>query len=63
MKSYSFCPICAEKLDTAMIDGRERMFCPSCRFVHYVNPLPVAVAVALEPHDLVEVLCVGRLGT
>ncbi len=58
MKSYSFCPICAERLDKAMIDGRERMFCPSCRWVHYVNPLPVAVAYTVNAKD--ELLVIRR---
>ena len=41
-----------------MIDGRERMFCPSCRFVHYVNPLPVAVAYTVNRKD--ELLVIRR---
>ncbi len=58
MKPYSFCPVCAEKLDQAMIDGRQRMFCPSCSWVHYINPLPVAVAYTVNKND--EILVVRR---
>ncbi len=58
MKSYSFCPICAERLDKAIIDGRERMFCPSCAWVHYINPLPVAVAYTVNRKD--ELLVIRR---
>ena len=58
MKSYSFCPICAERLDHALIDGRERMFCPSCRWVHYINPLPVAVAYTVNAKS--ELLVIRR---
>ena len=58
MKSYSFCPICAERLDKAVIDGRERKFCPSCRWVHYVNPLPVAVAYTVNVKN--ELLVIRR---
>ncbi|MCX6179153.1 MAG: NUDIX hydrolase [Chlorobiales bacterium] len=58
MKSYSFCPICANRLEQAFIDGRERMFCPSCSWVHYVNPLPVAVAYTVNPKN--ELLVIRR---
>jgi len=58
MKSYSFCPICTKKLENARIDGRERMFCPSCMWVHYVNPLPVAVAYTVNTNN--ELLVIRR---
>ena len=58
MKSYSFCPICAQRLERAMIEGRERMFCPSCSWVHYINPLPVAVAYTVNASD--ELLVIRR---
>ena len=41
-----------------MIDGRERMFCPSCRWVHYINPLPVAVAYTVNAKS--ELLVIRR---
>lgn len=31
-----------------MIEGKERKYCPSCDFIGYRNPLPVAVAVAVR---------------
>ena len=31
-----------------MIEGKERKYCPSCDFIDYRNPLPVAVAVAVR---------------
>ena len=58
MKPYSFCPICGKELLQAMIDGRERMFCPSCSWVHYINPLPVAVAYTVNKKN--ELLIVKR---
>jgi ADP-ribose pyrophosphatase YjhB (NUDIX family) len=58
MKQYSFCPICGTSLDRAMIDGRNRMFCPSCLWVHYINPLPVAVAYTLNTRN--ELLVIRR---
>ncbi|NTW11318.1 MAG: NUDIX hydrolase [Chlorobiaceae bacterium] len=58
MKSYLFCPVCGKSLEKRFIDGRDRMFCPSCAWVHYVNPLPVAVAYTLNRNG--ELLLVRR---
>ena len=41
-----------------MIDGRERNFCTSCSWVHYINPLPVAIAYAVNRNE--ELLVVRR---
>jgi len=51
MKEYSFCPICGASLQIAMIDGKERKYCPQCDFVDYKNPLPVALAIAIRGKD------------
>jgi len=48
MKEYSFCPICGTSLQIAMIEGKERKYCPQCDFVDYKNPLPVALAIAIR---------------
>jgi ADP-ribose pyrophosphatase YjhB (NUDIX family) len=58
MTPYTFCPLCANRLERAPIDGRERMFCPVCSWVHYINPLPVAVAYTVNRND--ELLVVRR---
>lgn len=58
MKPYSFCPLCAKPLNSAMIDGRQRMYCPDCAWVHYVNPLPVAVALTVNRNN--ELLLIRR---
>jgi ADP-ribose pyrophosphatase YjhB (NUDIX family) len=58
MIPYKFCPICGISLERALIDGRERMFCPSCSWIHYINPLPVAVAYTVNRND--ELLVVRR---
>ena len=58
MKPYLFCPVCGEKLDRAIIDGRGRNVCLACSWVHYINPLPVAIAVAVNRND--ELLLVRR---
>jgi 8-oxo-dGTP diphosphatase len=48
LKRYRFCPECAQPLAEGMVDGRVRLYCPSCGFVRYENPLPVVVAVAVD---------------
>ncbi|MEI7748074.1 MAG: NUDIX hydrolase [Chlorobiaceae bacterium] len=58
MKPFLFCPLCTNKLEKAMIDGRDRMFCPSCSWVHYINPLPVAVAYTVNKNN--ELLVIRR---
>ncbi len=45
-------------LDRATINGRERMFCPSCSWVHYINPIPAAIAYTVNQND--ELLVVRR---
>lgn len=46
--SYKYCPGCAGKLALLNVDGKERMACSSCGFVHWNNPIPVSVI--LIPH-------------
>ncbi|MEI8033420.1 MAG: NUDIX domain-containing protein [Chlorobiaceae bacterium] len=58
MKTYSFCPVCGKPLSQGVIDGRERMFCVACAWVHYLNPLPVALAYTLNSKG--ELLVVRR---
>jgi len=35
-------------LQTGMIEGRKRRYCPKCDFIDYKNPLPIAAAVAVK---------------
>lgn len=58
MKPYSFCPLCGILLDRGIIDGRGRQICPACSWVHYINPLPVAIAYTVNRND--ELLVVRR---
>ena len=46
MDTYNYCPLCGASLETAEIENRTRKICPSCSWIHYANPLPVAVAYA-----------------
>ncbi len=44
MNSYNYCPVCGTSLEAAEIEQRPRKRCPSCSWIHYQNPLPVAIA-------------------
>lgn len=45
MGNFRFCPLCTHRLETKLIDGKNRQFCPECDFVHYQNPLPTTVCI------------------
>ena len=45
---YLFCPGCGNQLVKKDVEGKLRKTCESCGFVHWNNPLPVAVI--LIPH-------------
>ncbi|MBN1928337.1 MAG: NUDIX hydrolase [Chlorobiaceae bacterium] len=58
MKPFAFCPHCATPLNEALIEGRQRKSCPQCGWIHYINPLPVAVALTLNSNN--ELLVIRR---
>jgi len=35
---FHFCPQCAHELERKELFGRERAYCPACRFVHFQDP-------------------------
>ncbi len=43
--SYRFCPACGVALELRIEGERERDACPSCRWVHWDNPVPVVAAI------------------
>ncbi|PKM99865.1 MAG: hypothetical protein CVU78_03945, partial [Elusimicrobia bacterium HGW-Elusimicrobia-2] len=45
---FKFCPICRTELVAKDIDGAARLACPSCRWINYQNPVPVAVAAVVN---------------
>ncbi len=47
MQPVLYCPRCASKLVTKLLEGVERQACtfPGCGFVHWDNPLPVVAAL------------------
>lgn len=42
---FQYCPHCGSKLSLKKEEGRPRLFCPSCRWINYENPLPCAAAL------------------
>lgn len=47
-----YCPKCATELTTKLVAGRERAACPTCDFVHYQNPAPIALLCATRRGEL-----------
>lgn len=43
--NFKFCPLCTTALAPRDILGKTRNACPSCTFVHWNNPVPVAVVI------------------
>jgi 8-oxo-dGTP diphosphatase len=39
------CPLCAQSLQTTLLNGRTRLVCFACEFVHWDNPLPVTATI------------------
>ena len=46
--SIKHCPYCGNKLTKKMLEGRERLFCPTCEKIYYENPTPVVAVVARD---------------
>ncbi|PIU18871.1 MAG: NUDIX hydrolase [Elusimicrobia bacterium CG08_land_8_20_14_0_20_44_26] len=55
---FKFCPICRASLEVKNIDEAARLVCASCGWINYRNPVPVAVAAALNARR--EVLIIKR---
>ena len=50
-EAFSYCPLCGTPAKTGLIEGKNRKFCPSCSFVDYKNPLPVALAIPVRDKE------------
>ena len=46
--TFKFCPLCRYYLRKVRVDGRKRLICQKCGWIHYKNPLPVAVCAAIN---------------
>ena len=42
---FRFCPQCANELNAWLHEGRQRLRCEACHWVHWNNPTPVVAAV------------------
>ncbi|MBX9671445.1 MAG: NUDIX hydrolase, partial [Candidatus Obscuribacterales bacterium] len=42
---FRFCPNCANALEKRDFEGKDKLACPSCSFVHWNNPIVVGVAL------------------
>lgn len=49
---FKFCPHCAGRLVSRMIDEKERLVCQECGFIFYINP-KVAAGALIENHGRV----------
>ena len=49
-KTYSFCPLCGDKLSQRHIEleGKTRFACVSCEFIYYQNPTPAAGVIVVK---------------
>lgn len=48
-----FCPLCATGLVSSHIAGRERQHCPTCDYIDYRNPRPVAGCLVVANRRIV----------
>ena len=46
--AFKFCPLCKSCLRQKQIDGKKRLFCQKCGWIHYENPLPVVICVVKD---------------
>ena len=53
--TYTYCPQCAAELETAEVDGEERLVCPdeSCGFIYYDNPTPVVAGIVQRGDEVI----------
>ncbi len=49
---FKYCPMCAAKLVTRPLFGRERQQCPACRWIHFKDP-KVGAGIIAERDGLV----------
>jgi len=47
------CPLCAQGLQTTLLNGRIRLVCFACEFVHWDNPLPVTATIVPKENKIV----------
>lgn len=43
--AYYFCPRCRSPLETRQVIGRNQQACPTCDWIYWVNPIPIAETI------------------
>ena len=56
--AYYFCPRCRSKLETRHLVGRNQQACPTCDWIYWINPIPVAETIVTNQAG--EVLLIKR---
>ncbi|MDZ7291763.1 MAG: NUDIX domain-containing protein [candidate division KSB1 bacterium] len=56
--AYYFCPRCQTRLERRKIGNREHSACPTCDWIHWINPIPIAETIITNSDG--EVLLVKR---
>jgi mutator protein MutT len=50
-KQLKYCGYCGAPYEQRQIEGRQRLYCASCREVRYENPIPAATALVLRDQN------------
>lgn len=48
MKEKNFCPYCGDRLGEKFLEGRNRLFCGTCKTTLYENPVPATCVVLTD---------------
>ncbi len=48
MNPYRFCPHCKSDLKRKEVDGIDRLICPACGWINYLNPIPAVACLVKE---------------
>jgi ADP-ribose pyrophosphatase YjhB (NUDIX family) len=46
--SYRYCPLCATELEKRLIYHQQRLVCPACGFVHFLDPKVVVIGLVVH---------------
>ena len=56
--AYYFCPRCCSKLATRQMVGRPQQTCPTCDWIYWINPIPIAETIVTNAEE--QVLLIKR---
>ncbi|MBU4319173.1 MAG: NUDIX domain-containing protein [Proteobacteria bacterium] len=51
IRSITFCHFCSNRLTTKILEGTQRLFCPSCGTPIYRNPVPANCIVVIDEKE------------